>query len=46
MTGNLRTWVALLADRRGVTSLDYGLIAGVLALAAVAEAGLVAFGMH
>jgi Flp pilus assembly pilin Flp len=31
----LKTWLALRADRRAVTALDYGAIAGVLAVVVV-----------
>jgi pilus assembly protein Flp/PilA len=38
----LRTWVALRSDRRAVTALEYGLIAG--AIAAVIAATVVTMG--
>jgi pilus assembly protein Flp/PilA len=31
----LKTWLALTADRRGVTALEYGVIAGVMAVVLV-----------
>lgn len=30
MIGYLKVWLSLRADRRGVTALEYGLIAGVI----------------
>ncbi len=42
----VKTWLALMADRRAVTSLDYTLIAGVLAVALLTEAALGALAMH
>jgi len=37
MLAYLRTWLALKADRRAVTTLDYGVMAGVLALAVITD---------
>ena len=36
----LKTWLALMGERRAVTSFDKGVIAGILAMAVVAEAAL------
>ena len=32
----LRSWLAVLSDRRGLTALDYGALAGLVAAVAVA----------
>jgi hypothetical protein len=46
MTEYLRIWFALMGDRRAVTSFDKGVIAGILALAAMTEVVLGALSMH
>jgi hypothetical protein len=40
MMKHLETWLALMGDRRAVTSFDKGVIAGILALAVATEAAL------
>jgi len=40
MTAYLKTWLALLGDRRAVTAFDKGVIAGVVALAMATEAAI------
>jgi hypothetical protein len=37
MMAYLKTWLALKADRRAVTTLDYGVMAGVMALAVITD---------
>ena len=46
MTAYLKTWLALVGDRRAVTTFDKGVIAGVVALAAATEAALNLVSMH
>ncbi len=46
MMDYLKTWLALMADRRAVTSFDYTMIAGVLAVAVLTEVVLGALAMH
>jgi hypothetical protein len=40
MTDYVKTWLALVGDRRAITSFDKGVIAGVLALAMATEMAL------
>ena len=40
MTEFLKIWLALMGDRHAVTSFDKAVIAGILAMAGVAEAAL------
>jgi len=40
MTKIVKTWLGLKSDNRGVTALEYGLIAAVVAVAMVAGAGV------
>jgi hypothetical protein len=42
----VRTWLALMGDRRAITSFDKGVIAGVLALAMATEMALGVLSMH
>lgn len=42
----LKTWAALRGDRRAVTALEYGLIAGVLAVAVVAAFNILGNGLE
>jgi len=42
----LKTWLALVADRRAITSFDKGVIAGVVAIAMATEVALSALSMH
>ncbi len=37
MLAYLQTWLALRTDRRAATTLDYGVMAGVLALAVITD---------
>lgn len=37
MLGYLKTWLALIRDRRGATAVDYGVILGVMAVALAVE---------
>lgn len=46
MTEYVKTWLALLGDRRAITSFDKGVIAGVLALAMATEMALGVLSMH
>jgi hypothetical protein len=41
-----KAWLALMGDRRAITSFDKGVIAGVLALAMATEMALGALSMH
>jgi hypothetical protein len=42
----VKAWLALIDDRRAITSFDKGVIAGVLALAMATEMALGALSMH
>jgi hypothetical protein len=42
----VKAWLALIDDRRAITSFDKGVIAGVLALAMATEMALGALPMH
>ncbi len=39
MLRNVKTWLAIVPDRRGVTALEYGLIAGLVAVVIVGAVG-------
>jgi len=46
MMGYLKTWLALVGDRRAITSFDKGVIAGVVAIAMATEVALSALSMR
>ncbi len=40
MIGHLKTWTQLKNDRRAVTALEYGIIAGLISIVIITGAGL------
>jgi pilus assembly protein Flp/PilA len=41
-----RTWLALRFDKRGVTALEYGIIAALMGAALVVSVGFLTSGLH